>query len=118
MAFTFRQSVGDREVIASGSVVLTGDGNFQCSISDGKETLEVEFLFENDNLDTSERYVLEAITPDRGRLHLINFRRNISGFAAPFVLGTLGDRQLYLTVVIYSIGGERLFHYTFTAETA
>jgi hypothetical protein len=117
MTFTFLQKVGDHDVIASGSVVLTGTGNFKCTLSDGDELINLEFMFDNDEKDSSERYVLELSTPQHGILHLINFRRHISGFAEPFNVGTLSNRRLYLSVVIYSIGGERVLNYTFMLET-
>lgn len=118
MTFTFRQKVGHHDVIASGSVVLTGTGNLKCILSEGEEeTIEIEFSFDNDDKDTGERYVLEPITSQNGVLHLINFHRNISGFAEPFYVGTLNNRQLYLSVLVYSFGGERLLNYTFMLGT-
>jgi hypothetical protein len=115
MTFTFRQKIDDDDIIASGSVVLTGAGNFKCVLSDGEETIELEFKFDSDENNLTERYVLEPITPHKGILRLVNFHRNISGFAEPFNVGTLSNRRLSLSLVVYSIGGERLLNYTFMA---
>jgi len=107
-----RVKIGDREVVASGSLALADpDQPIEIHLAD----LEFELKFDTDSAKTAHIRA-DTVSGKALRLNLFNFSSPLGTFVdAP--VGTINNKTLTLSVAVHQIGkGPKLVTYTFSLE--
>lgn len=107
--------VGDREVIATGTVFTRTDTTVQITLTDGPETIIVEIFFREVEGQPKSNAELMAVSSLHARLALLNWGTRA---LSPMELGTLNGRPFDVAVATTDYGAIIELRYTFTAGRA
>jgi hypothetical protein len=108
-------SVGDFEVVASGSIVGVANTPFQIKI----ESLIYDFNFFDDKENPKTRIDTKREGQNKQLIKLINFpTTGNTGITNPWKIGNIKGKNLYLTFVVSSVAPQagRVLHYTFSID--
>jgi hypothetical protein len=99
-----------KDVIANGTVITFANDNLEISIAH----LKFIFNFKNDQAEQRVSYKNEG--PTTLVLDAYNFNNSIgSGYATPVKLGSLMERELWLSFMVYALtdSSSKTVHYSF-----
>lgn len=110
-------NIGKKTIIDSGSIV-TMEKNIHVQFGDG---FELEFKFENDDMDTNSRSRLlpSELSPKKAILEIINFNNSLGQMILnpmPFASNVMTKLTMFVNFAVYKVGAGTVLHYTFFEE--
>ena len=105
-----KQKSAGKDIIATGSVHTFNNKNLELDISG----LQLIFEFHRDS--EGQRIKKEIVDGKKLKLNVFNFDNSLgTGTTTPMAIGTINNRQMYLSFIVHSMSQEssKLVTYTF-----
>ncbi len=105
-----RLRTSGKDIIASGTAITFHNDNLEVHIA------QFVFIFNFINEGTEQKINFRSEGPTRLVIELFNFNSSLgTGSSSPVKLGTLVNRELFLTFVVtsFSPSASKVVHYTF-----